>query len=198
MNKAEAIIASITYVLNLIDEELTPEILTPVAITPQPHMSYKHSEFLAVSLYYQLRFLEENYNLTFYTLNPQYLFAVKSEGIIKAFVYGNVDIANNELLLDSIHTFKKGTGTVTVAGDGFATRYIPLIDEPEWKKFIDPTLILYAGLPIRFHYKTVYYSVATIIEELMGCDLMLIAGTKLDGFIKRAKNTNIEKRILVF
>lgn len=190
MNKAEAIIASIKYVLNLVGEELTPNILTPVEITSNPHLSYKHSEFLAVSLYYQLRFLEEKFNLTFYTLNTQYLFEVKSEGIIKAFVYGDVDITNNDLLLDSIHSFKTGTG--------IATRYIPIINEPEWKEFVDPTLILYAGLPIKFHHKTVYYSVATIIERLMGRDLTLIAGTKLDGFIKRAKNTNIEKRILAF
>jgi hypothetical protein len=188
MDKKEALINSINHVLHLVDEEWNTEnnrdFLFPVMETPQ--LSYKNSEFLAVSLYYQLTYLEEMYHLTFYTLNLQYLFEVKRDGITKAFVYGITE--NTEAIEDSMTVFKRETG--------IATRYLPLIAEPEWKEYIDPTLILYAGLPIRFHYKTVYYSVAAIVECLFGRDLTLISGTKLEGFIKRAKSTQIPKRIL--
>jgi hypothetical protein len=66
----------------------------------------------------------------------------------------------------------------------------------KWKEHIDPTLILYSGLPIRFNYKTIYYSVASLLEKLFGRDLVLISGTKLDGFIKRARNRQILQRVL--
>jgi hypothetical protein len=188
--KTEALIESITHVLHLVDEEWKPETNQTIlfSATETSPLSYKNSEFLAVSLYYQLTYLEEKFNLTFYTLNLQYLFEVKRNGITKAFVYGIADNDNSEALEDSMTIFKRETG--------IATRYIPLMDNPQWKEFIDPTLILYAGLPIRFHHKTVYYSVAAIVEKLFGRELSLIAGTKLEGFLKRAKSTQIQKRIL--
>jgi hypothetical protein len=183
LKREEALIESITHVLNLVDEELTPDILTPV--TEYQQLSYKNLEFLAISLYYQLTFLEKKHQLTFYTLNIDYLFSVKREGIIKAFVYGyNFD----DKLIDTISVFKIDTG--------IATRYCPLEDDMKWKEHIDPTLILYSGLPIRFHYKTIYYSVASLLEKLFGRDLVLISGTKLDGFIKRARNRQIPQRVL--
>jgi hypothetical protein len=190
MNKKEALINSMDHVLHLIDEEWNPEtnpaILFSVKETTQ--MSYKNLEFLAVSLYYQLTYLEEKFNLTFYTLNQQYLFEVKRNGTTKGFVYGILDDVDTESIEESVTVFKRETG--------IATRYIPLMTGTEWKEYTDPTLILYAGLPIRFHYKTVYYSVAAMIEKLFGRDLSLITGTKLEGFIKRAKSTQIQKRIL--
>lgn len=191
MNKTDAIVASINHVLNLVDEQLDNIQLTPVKNPTHPStatLSYKQLEFLAVSLYHQLTFLEEHYGFTFYTLNMEYLFEVKRDGVTKAFVYGTQTPTQNEQLEDTMCPFKPDTGMVT--------RYVPLIDEPNWKEFTDPTLILYAGLPIKFHYKTVYYSVASIIENLFGRPLTLIAGTKLDGFLKRAKNVHISKRIL--
>jgi hypothetical protein len=187
INKEEALIASINHVLKLVDEEWNTEtnqtILFPVRDNTQ--LSYKNLEFLAVSMYYQLTYLEQKFNLTFYTLNLQYLFEVKCDGVTKAFVYGGIF---DEDLEDTMHLFKKDTG--------IATRYIPLIDEPRWKEFADPTIILYSGLPIRFHHKTIYYSVADVIEKLFGRELSLIAGTKLEGFMKRAKSKQIQKRIL--
>lgn len=181
--KKTALVASITHVINLVDEELIPEILTPV--TNNQLLSYKNLEFLAISLYYQFTFLEKNYQLTFYTLNMDYLFSVKKDGVIKAFVYGyNFD----ELLVDTMYVFKIDTG--------IATRYFPFADDMSWKEHMDPTLVLYSGLPIRFHYKTIYYSVASLLEKLFGRDMSLIAGTKLDGFIKRAKNRQIHQRVL--
>lgn len=186
MSKTDALVASITHVLNLIDETLDTAILIPVK-KPSTKIiwSYKQLEFLAASLYHQLQFLEENFQLTFYTLNIEHLYEVNREGITKAFIYWS---PQNEQLEDTMCNFN--------ASSGIVTRYIPLIDEPCWKEFTDPTLILYAGLPIKFHYKTVYYSVADIIENLFDRPLTLIAGTKLYGFLKRAKNIQIPKRIL--
>jgi hypothetical protein len=187
MNKSEIIIASIAHVLNLVDEPLDPNLLVPVMQSDaSPSMSYRNLEFLAVSLHHQLDYLEKKFGMTFYTLNLQYLFEVKRDNVTKAFVYG--DLNRNESLEDTLCIFKRDTG--------IATRYIPMNNDLQWKEHTDPTLILYAGLPIRFHHKTIYYSVASIIERLFGRDLTLIAGTKLDGFLKRAKNTNIPQRIL--
>lgn len=184
MNKSEIIIASMTHILQLVGEQLAPDLLVPVSQSAS--MSYKNLEFLAVSLHHQLRFLEERFGMTFYTLNPEYLFEVKQGAVTKAFVYG--DLVRNEALEDTLCFFNRDTG--------IATRYIPMNNDPVWKEHTDPTLILYAGLPIRFHHKTIYYSVASIIEKLFGRDLTLIAGTKLDGFLKRAKNIQISQRIL--
>ena len=185
--KEDALIASINHVLKLIDEEWNQDtnktLLYPV--DKDRPLSYKHLEFLAISLYYQLTYLEDKHHLTFYTLNLDYLFSVKRDGVIRAFVYGCV---MDDELLDTLCSFNKDTG--------ISTRYLPLSAELSWKETTDPTLIMYAGLPIRFHYKTVYYSVSSIIEKLFGRELSLIAGTKLDGFMKRAKNNNIQQRVL--
>jgi len=185
--KEEALIASIDCVLKLVDEKWNPETNAYIIhqIDKNSTMSYKNLEFLAISLYYQLTFLEKTYNLTFYTLNIDYLFCVKREGQIKAFVYG---YSYDDELIDTINHFNSHTG--------IATRYWTFSDGILWKETMDPTLILHSGIPIKFHYKAIYYSVAYIIEKLFGRDLSLIAGTKLDGFIKRAKNRQIHQRIL--
>jgi hypothetical protein len=184
MNKLEVIIASMSHVLSLVDEPLAPDLLIPVSQFTS--MSYKNLEFLAVSLQHQLRYLEERFGMTFYTLNPEYIFEVKRGKTTKAFVYG--DVNRNEDLEDTLCIFNRDTG--------ISSRYIPMNNNPIWKEHTDPTLILYAGLPIKFHHKTIYYSVASIIEKLFSRDLTLITGTKLDGFLKRAKGTQISKRIL--
>jgi hypothetical protein len=185
--KEDALIQSIDHVLKLVDEKWNTETNSSIIfqIEKNSTLSYKNLEFLAISLYYQLTFLEQKYNMTFYTINMDYLFCVKRDQQIKAFVYG---YCYDDELIDTIVSFFPDTE--------IATRYYYLADGLSWKETIDPTLLLYSGLPIRFHYKTIYYSVAYIIEKLFGRELSLIAGTKLDGFIKRAKNKNIQQRVL--
>jgi hypothetical protein len=117
-----------------------------------------------------------------------YLFEVKKNGITKAFVYGVGSV--DEAVENTMASFNVDTG--------IATRYIPIINEEPWKEFIDPTLIFYDSLPIRFHYKTVYYSVAMIVVKLFGRNVAILSGTKLEAFIKRAKNSQIQKRIFSF
>lgn len=203
MNKKEALVNSIRHVLRLVGEKEAAEeadwsrVISPVQTNTDPNTSpprfrYTQLECLAASLYHQLTFLHEQAHLTCYTLRLDALFEVKHHGITLAFVYGTADPFHvSEDIVDSLASFDPETG--------IATRYLPLLSDPAWMELVDPSLLLDASqrLPIRFHYKTVYYSIARMVEIFFGREHSLIAGTKLGQFLKLAKAPYLPHRLLL-
>lgn len=202
MNPKEALIQSIYHVLRLIgEEEEAPTAanwqarFVPVKPGTQlPRLRYTQLECLVASLFHQFTFLQEQARLTFYTLHLDHLFEVKKKGTTVAYVYGAATDPNqlSDALLDTLVSLHPESG--------IATRYFPLLPDPEWNALVDPSILVAASqrLPIRFHYKAVYYSIAKMVETLFGRDLTLIAGTKLDGCLRRAKDPSLPHRILLF
>ena len=186
---------SINYVLGLVGESLetSMDALIPVNI----HNAYPYDvlERLVMSMFFQIGYLENQHMVTFYTLNTDYLCAVVRDGEIMAFVYGLVvgdgdqeDMEKHEReILDSM---------CNITDKGCAVRFHPIMDGIKWKEHVDPSLILTSGLPYKFHPKTVFYSVAVIVEQLFKKDVDLLNNTKLGGFIKRNKIADAAKRIV--
>jgi len=92
-----------------------------------------------------------------------------------------------QLILDSM---------CNITEKGYAVRFYPLIHDIKWKEHVDPSLILTSNLPYKFHPKTIYYSVAVVVEQLFKKDVGLLYNTKLGGFIKRNKIADASKRIV--
>ncbi len=62
-------------------------------------------------------------------------------------------------------------------------------------KYISPELLENNKLPLRFHYKSVYYSLGCLIEFLL--QEQNIIGTKIHSFILRCKNMKSTNRSLI-
>lgn len=161
---------------------------------------YRELEFFVYSLLQQFQYLEKNH-YTLYSLEPKYCYELKkidSNGnkILIAFVYSlltpnelSIISGNNnydsELCNEYIGFFNE---------EGYVKRYLPLIQKTKW---MDPNIRLQTTLPFIYHYKTVYYSIAMILLELMSETMFKkIQGTKLHRFIKHCLIGIPSKRII--
>ena len=186
---------SINYVLGLVGESLENSMDTLIPVNTYNAYPYDVLERLVMSMFFQIGYLENQHMLTFYTINTDYLCAVIRDGEIMAFVYGVVldkedreDKEKHEReILDSI---------CTITEKGFVVRFHPIMNGIKWKEHVDPSLILTSSLPYKFHPKTIFYSVAVIVEQLFKKDIELLNNTKLGGFIKRNKIPDASKRIV--
>lgn len=186
---------SINYVLGLVDENLETSMDAIIPVNINHSYPYDVLERLVMSMFFQFGYLENQYSMAFYTINTDYLCAVVRDGEIKAFVYGVVMENETErewsmkkqLILDSM---------CNITEKGYAVRFHPLIHDIKWKEHVDPSLILTSNLPYKFHPKTIYYSVAVVVEQLFKKDVGLLNNTKLGGFIKRNKIADASKRIV--
>ena len=86
--------------------------------------------------------------------------------------------------------------------DGYVKIYKPIImnNPNNTTTWISPEihmLIESNTLPIKFHFKTIYYSIGCMIESLLDIPLdCYIKQTKLGSFITRCKQLNIYDRFL--
>ena len=79
----------------------------------------------------------------------------------------------------------------------WAGPYVHVYTPIDKNEYISPELLTNNKLPLKFHYKTVYYSLGCLIEFLLKDDIHLIEGTKLHTFILRCKHTNPVERQLI-
>jgi len=80
----------------------------------------------------------------------------------------------------------------------WAGQYINLYTPIDKNEFISPELFKNNILPLRFHYKTVYYSFGCLLEYLLKDDINLIEGSKLHTCLLRCKHINpIERKLIL-
>ena len=79
----------------------------------------------------------------------------------------------------------------------WAYPYVHIYTPIDKNDFISPELLINNILPLKFHYKSVYYSLGCLLEYLLKDDIGLIEGTKLYTFILRCKHINPCDRQLI-
>lgn len=133
--------------------------------------SYRDIELFTYWFINTIKKMETDTHTTLYTLDPKYVVDTPD-----GFRY---NMLNN-------HVCKIWAGP-----------YIHIYTPIDKNDFISPELFSNNILPLKFHYKTVYYSLGCLLEYLLKDQIELIQGTKLHKFILRCKHTNPMERHLI-
>lgn len=132
--------------------------------------SYREIELFTYWFITTIKQMETDNKITLYTLDPKYV------------IYTNDGLRYNML----------NNHVCNILSGPYINIYTP-IDKNE---FISPELSANKILPLKFHYKTVYYSLGCLLEFLL-IDHNELEGTKLHSFINRCKHSNPSERRLI-
>jgi len=133
--------------------------------------SYRDIELFVYWFMNTIKRMENETKTTLYTLDPKYLVDTP---------YGlRYNMLNNHVC------------------NIWAGPYIHIYTPIDKNDFICPELLKNNILPLKFHYKTVYYSFGCLLEFLLKDELELIKGTKLHLFIERCKKATPFDRQLI-